>query len=1364
MRKIFAFVVVALFLVSIVPASVAENGTVAVGNPASTGDQTKNVDIVVKTEDNTKADTLVEEPTSVTSSYTKRIRVEDDGPGWVLTPAAAARAHANDAVWANSPAGGDGRIVVISDEVHVVLAVQKTVGTTTTLKEFPIATENGTKGLKNGEPVTLQGQLCDGHMDNITPLQSGGLTRNHGIGGNAPDSITIQWWLRKEDGTSIQDGTAKASFFDGNPSSSEINGSFTFNLPGGPRLSPAGKAYFEFKFTGWSDPNNGVQIYPPNGDPPGTNDKFWVNIQHDAVMNLSVEPTPAAAGENISISGNVISDDGFPITDEGLVVSFEQSKGTYTTIGETMPAGWYVDDVVIMKDSAEVLNDNFEGGLEQFLWTHSGAKDEWEAGIPKGNVGPASAHTPVRCAGTDLDNSYEIQTDSYLVSPLFNMSGASRIVIGFWDWADISSKDAIYLDASPDDGARWFEVPNTRTAGLKQTTWSYKTFVVDTIEDPAHPGNLINFIGSGTVKFRWHIQSIGYSVKTDDHGEFSFNYKIPSETTPDAHNVKVEHPSTSLFLASFINVSVNVRRVCHFVFDEDNSSKIAHRQNFVELRGRLLDNMNEVPISMINGIPQSYSVDISWDKSLASTSPSDIVRVDTKNIILDSANESRNGWIITSFPVPLTQPLGFAQSCYSFTGTDYYKPVDSCDLFRVKANTTVKYSSNQKDLKARRGMNVTIIGYLVVVPEQSNQNPEGDAVPFETLKFWWETKPLDDDQTERDGKFNLSTHIGESHALGEITVKIAFEGTETYEPTVILIPYSVVSDTRIYFEDEDGNAFNYKLGMFLNINGSIKDDLGTPIPQMPVLIRKIVGNTENPLGKVQSGTDGRFGMSIKLEQSKFFVGNLTIKLLFDGTKIFEPSQNVTNYAVYTPTLIQRDMEKAADFVMREGTVSIEGHLFENWSGQEGRAVEGEQVTISMGNIELKAVYTRAGGYFNTTVTASENLGYGVTSVKCSFKGSRFYRESEDETRIVIGAYTNIEFQDVIPNETVNQGDNIKGKVYIKDDQNMPVANQDITIFWIDDNDVKERGGVDLAIEYIYNSKGTDNDLTVGKIIKENRTDQTGILNFTYSFTGEIRSGAKNETRFLVAVFNGYQVMESILEEEKNYTLLQKSSAKKAIEYKVPEEPIPSALLLWVMLILALVAASVIIGYVFYEINKRRALKSMQTIIRKAADQLVAGNEYALVIFKAYRKLAATMKRYGYMRRESETFREFEDAIRNALPIDQAAMDDFIVVLEEARYSSHEMGEQDRDRAINALRRVQFSLEKIVFSEEQMQQLQAKAAELSTADDVEPEIIVQKGGAPPGRGGPPPATAKRAGPPPAAKPGPAPPPPPPKPMA
>jgi hypothetical protein len=121
---------------------------------------------------------------------------------------------------------------------------------------------------------------------------------------------------------------------------------------------------------------------------------------------------------------------------------------------------------------------------------------------------------------------------------------------------------------------------------------------------------------------------------------------------------------------------------------------------------------------------------------------------------------------------------------------------------------------------------------------------------------------------------------------------------------------------------------------------------------------------------------------------------------------------------------------------------------------------------------------------------------------------------------------------------------------------------------------------------------------------------------------------------------------------------------------------------------------------------------------------VAGNEYAAVIFKAYRKLAANMKRYGYMRRDSETFREFEKAIRIALPIDSKAMGDFLTVLEEARYSQHEMGEPDRDRAIAALRAVQYSLEKVILTQEQLAMIQDKAEALP--EEAEPEIYVQDG--------------------------------------
>ena len=68
------------------------------------------------------------------------------------------------------------------------------------------------------------------------------------------------------------------------------------------------------------------------------------------------------------------------------------------------------------------------------------------------------------------------------------------------------------------------------------------------------------------------------------------------------------------------------------------------------------------------------------------------------------------------------------------------------------------------------------------------------------------------------------------------------------------------------------------------------------------------------------------------------------------------------------------------------------------------------------------------------------------------------------------------------------------------------------------------------------------------------------------------------------------------------------------------------------------------------------------------------------------------------------------------------MSDFLTVLEEARYSQHEMGEPDRDRAIAALRAVQYSLEKVILTQEQLAMIQDKAEALP--EEAEPEIYVQ----------------------------------------
>jgi hypothetical protein len=164
-------------------------------------------------------------------------------------------------------------------------------------------------------------------------------------------------------------------------------------------------------------------------------------------------------------------------------------------------------------------------------------------------------------------------------------------------------------------------------------------------------------------------------------------------------------------------------------------------------------------------------------------------------------------------------------------------------------------------------------------------------------------------------------------------------------------------------------------------------------------------------------------------------------------------------------------------------------------------------------------------------------------------------------------------------------------------------------------------------------------------------------------------------------------------------------------------------LLWFIVGIVIVFLIVFFFAMRWHTTQQR-IRGMRRIIKRAADQLIAGNEYTAVIFKSYQKLGVHLRKYGYLRRESETFREFEGAVRRALPIDRMSMDQFLQLLEEARYSSHQIGEGQRNDAIRNLRAIERSLDRIIIDEDAA----LRALErLETEGIKDTEIIVAKGG-------------------------------------
>jgi hypothetical protein len=360
-------------------------------------------------------------------------------------------------------------------------------------------------------------------------------------------------------------------------------------------------------------------------------------------------------------------------------------------------------------------------------------------------------------------------------------------------------------------------------------------------------------------------------------------------------------------------------------------------------------------------------------------------------------------------------------------------------------------------------------------------------------------------------------------------------------------------------------------------------------------------------------------------------------------------------------------------------------------------LDGQAITNNM---------TDNGGQVSFHSIISAKTQVGIREISLDYNGSAYYLPTSNMTTIFVKGRTLIGFEDVFPNDTLKQKHRLSGRVRLVDDAFTPLQNQTVIIFY-----TLEKSPIDIENPEIEKDK-KDKQVAIGN------TDIQGYFSFNVTFT--MGENLDYEQKWKIHMWAMYKGSYELMPDGEMKMKYINSTGEKTVEYLIPPRlVVPSYL--WLFALIGIMVIVIVLGYAMYEINKRRALRGMQTIIRRAADQLVAGNEYAAVIFKAYRRLAANMKRYGYMRRDSETFREFEKAIRIALPIDQKAMNDFLTVLEEARYSQHEMGEADRGKAINALRAVQYSLEKVILTQEQLAILADKAGALP--DEAEPEIYV-----------------------------------------
>ncbi|HEV8594652.1 MAG TPA: DUF4129 domain-containing protein [Thermoplasmata archaeon] len=106
----------------------------------------------------------------------------------------------------------------------------------------------------------------------------------------------------------------------------------------------------------------------------------------------------------------------------------------------------------------------------------------------------------------------------------------------------------------------------------------------------------------------------------------------------------------------------------------------------------------------------------------------------------------------------------------------------------------------------------------------------------------------------------------------------------------------------------------------------------------------------------------------------------------------------------------------------------------------------------------------------------------------------------------------------------------------------------------------------------------------------------------------------------------------------------------------------------------------------------RSKRELAAAMRTAVRDLEAGGDFRAIVLRCYRSMVYLFEARGLKSDPSETAREFEESALGTLGVSREGIDDLTSLFEEARYSTHAIGERQRDAAIDCLNSIRGLLE------------------------------------------------------------------------
>ncbi|NIP37102.1 MAG: hypothetical protein GWN18_19160, partial [Thermoplasmata archaeon] len=238
----------------------------------------------------------------------------------------------------------------------------------------------------------------------------------------------------------------------------------------------------------------------------------------------------------------------------------------------------------------------------------------------------------------------------------------------------------------------------------------------------------------------------------------------------------------------------------------------------------------------------------------------------------------------------------------------------------------------------------------------------------------------------------------------------------------------------------------------------------------------------------------------------------------------------------------------------------------------------EIVTLLIDEIVVSFKRTAFDGSVTFTAPIEpDKFSYGEVSLVLDFNGTEFYEPSRNVTQVVIKANSILTMSEFRVNgelfnpleETVLKDQDTYGRILLQDDNFQPIVNGNVTVYYKDEGQRARKRLVDSGL-----------------------TDTQGYFEFNWTF----QVNTIGNKTFIVE-YEGL-MMDTFLKQGDQVIL--SSETQYNITYDVPEEEIPPVPL-WVYASIGIVLVAGAIGIVWssFYYRRRRQLRKMQRIIRRA---------------------------------------------------------------------------------------------------------------------------------------------------------------------